>query len=208
MLNKVLNRVQKSTVFPDKDNTNTSVADRFNYYFVSIGENPSSKISQPQGTSSKHYLTGNYSFFLKQTHCDEVCNIIMHMKNSNSAGADEISGRILKGIVSEIAEPFTYCINLSLLSGVVSKLAKIARVTPIFESGDKNDLCNYRPICILSTLSKVLEKVVYSRLNNYLDKLNIIAPSKYGFRKNSTTCMAILDLIEKINDAMYFSGLI
>ena len=124
------------------------------------------------------------------------------MKISNSAGSDEISSRILKGIVNEIAEPLTYCINLSLSSGVVPKLAKIARVTPIFKTGDINSLSNYRPISILPTLSKVLEKVVYTRLINYLDKLNIIVSSQYGFRKNRTTCMAVLDLIEKINDAI------
>jgi len=59
-------------------------------------------------------------------------------------------------------------------------MAKIARITPVFKSGNKNDLSNYRPISILPTLSKVLERVVYNKLYNYLDKLNIIVPSQYA----------------------------
>lgn len=66
-------------------------------------------------------------------------------------------------------------------------MAKITRITPVFKSGDKNNLSNYRPISILPTLSKVLERVVYNKLTSYLDKLNIIVPSQYGFRKKNTT---------------------
>lgn len=85
-----------------------------------------------------------------------------------------------------MAESLTYCINLSLLSWVVQvRIAKTARVTPIFKSGDKNDLCNYHPISILPTLSKLLERVVYNRLRNYIDKLNIIVSFQYGFRKKN-----------------------
>lgn len=81
-------------------------------------------------------------------------------------------------------------------------MTKIAKIIPIFKAGDKNDIINYRPISILPTLSKILERVVYNRLINYLNTLNILNPSQYGFRKKHTTCMAILDLTEKINDAI------
>lgn len=80
-------------------------------------------------------------------------------------------------------------------------MSKRAKIIPIYKSGDKNNISNYQPISILQTLSKVLERVVYTRLIKFVDKYNIWAPSQYGFRKNSTTCMAILDLVEKINDS-------
>lgn len=210
VLNGVLNRGQKNMVFPDTENTlnnntgNARLANKFNDHFVSIGENVSSNICQPQDSSFKQYLSGNYpsSFFLNPTDSNEISDIIKCMKSSNSAGEDGISTRILQSIINVIIEPLSHCINISLHSGIVPKIAKIARVTPIYKSGDKNDLCNYRPISILPTLAKVLERVVYNRLNKYLDKLNIITPSQYGFRKNSTTYMAMLDLTEKINDAL------
>ncbi|WP_150149731.1 reverse transcriptase domain-containing protein [Candidatus Enterovibrio escicola] len=126
----------------------------------------------------------------------------MNMNSSNPAATDKISSKILKGITNVITAPLTCCINLSLLSGIVPQMAKIAQVTPVFKSGDKNDVSNYRPISILPTLSRVLERVVYNRLNSYLDKLNVIVPSQYGFRKKNTTYMALLDLTDKINEAI------
>lgn len=127
---------------------------------------------------------------------------VKNFRSSYTAGENEICGKILKAIAFNNMEPLTYCINLSLLAGIVPKRTKIARIKPVFKSGDKNDMCNYRPISILPTISKVLERVVYNRLYGYLDKLNIIASSQYGFRKKRTTCRAVLDLIEKINDAI------
>ena len=139
---------------------------------------------------------------MKPTDCNEVYKIITTLQSTYTACEDEICSKILKAIALDIMEPLTYCINLSMLSGIVPKRANIARIKPVFKSGDKNYMSNYRPISILPTISKVLERVVYNRLNGYLDELNITASSQYGFRKRSTTCMAVLDLIEKINDAI------
>ncbi len=122
----------------------------------------------------------------------------MNMKSTYAAGVDNICSKILKAIANIIIDPLVYCLNLSLSTGFVPKMAKIARVVPVFKSGDKNNLSNYRPISVLPTLSKVLEKVVDNRLSDYLDKLNILAPSQYGFRKKSTTCMAVLEFKIKI----------
>ncbi len=130
---------------------------------------------------------------MKPVDNNEVLKFIMNIKGTTIAGVDDICSKILKAIVNVIIDPLVYCINLSLLSGVVSKMAEITRVVPVFKSGDKNCLNNYRPISVLST-------VVYNRLSSYLDKLNILAPSQYGLRKKSTTCMAVLELIEKINN--------
>ncbi len=143
VLNEVLGRGRKGTVLPDTNgNTSKDINDltnSFNNHFVSLGENLASKITQPQGTSYRQHLHGNYSksFFLRPTDCDKVHKIIKNMKSSHTAGADEICSTILKAIVSIILEPLVYCINLSLLSG---KVPKIARILPIYKSGDKNDI--------------------------------------------------------------------
>ena len=183
---------------------NDSLASKFNDHFISVGKNLSINISQPHNTTFRQYLQGNYlnSLFLRPTDNDEVHKIALKMKTSHTAGVDNISSKIFKAIINEISEPLVYTINLSLLYGVVPNMTKIARIVPVFKSGDKNDLHNYRPISILPVLSKVLERVVYDRLSDFLDKLKILTPSQYGFRKKSTTSMAILDLLEKINEAI------
>ena len=79
---------------------------------------------------------------------------------------------------------------------------KIARVVPLFKAGDRSLFTNYRPVSILPSFSKFLEKVVYSRLYNYLCKLEILCDNQFGFRKNHSTSLALIDLYEKISLAL------
>lgn len=205
ILNKVLNRNKKSTVLPNATNISGSeLADDFNTYFASIGEDLAKKITPPpHGVSCTQYLKGNFpnSFFMKPTDSKEILEIITKLKGSHTVGVDGICGKIIKAIAHLIVNPLAHCVNLSLLYGIVPKMTKIARIIPLFKSKDTNNLCNYRPISVLPTLSKIFERVVYNRLSRYLDKMNILSKTQYGFRRGSTTSMAILDLTEKINDA-------
>lgn len=147
--------------------SNDNLSNIFNNYFSSVGKNLSQNICPPGDANYKDYLLGNYtnSFFLKPSYKTEVINIINKLKSSHTVGADNICSIIIKAIVNEIAEPLAYIINLSLTQGIVPKMTKIAKIIPIYKSGDKNDIQNYRPISVLPTLSKVLERVVYSRLS-------------------------------------------
>ena len=88
-------------------------------------------------------------------------------------------------------------INLSLQSGIVPDHLKVARVIPLFKSGDKDEITNYRPVSILPCISKIYEKVVYHRLISYLNKNDILNSNQYGFRNNHSTSMAIVDFVEK-----------
>ena len=76
---------------------------------------------------------------------------------------------------------------------------KIARVTPLFTADDRSLFTNYRPISILPSFSKFLKKVVYNRLYNYLCKLEILCDNQFGFRKNHSTSLVLIDLHEKIS---------
>ncbi len=120
---------------------------------------------------------------MKPTDGTELLRIITDLKSSHTAGVDGMCSKIMKAIGSAIVEPLAHCINLSLSTGTVPKMTKIAKIIPIFKSSDKNDMCNYRPISILPTFSKLMEKVVYKRLSGFLDKLDILVPEQYGFRK-------------------------
>ena len=101
-----------------------------------------------------------------------------------------------------ISEPLTHIINLSIRSGIVPDRMKIARVIPIFKSGDSSLLTNYRPVSVLPVFSKLLEKVVYNRILKYLDKHGILFKNQYGFRKGHSTSFALLHLFEKISSAI------
>ena len=64
----------------------------------------------------------------------------------------------------------THIFNLSITSGMVPIELKIARVVPLFKAGDKSIFSNYRPISVLPSFSKILEKPVYNRLIDYLSR--------------------------------------
>ena len=82
-----------------------------------------------------------------------------------------------------IAPVLCRIINQSFSSGIFPSALKTARVCPVFKSGDRANVNNYRPISVLPSFSKIFEKLVYSRLVSYLEKHSILSDSRYEFRK-------------------------
>ena len=79
---------------------------------------------------------------------------------------------------------------------------KIARVIPLYMSGDRELIVNYRPVSILPSFSKFFERVIYNRLLNYIDKHEILCNSQYGFRKQHSTTLALIDMYDKISSSI------
>ena len=108
---------------------------------------------------------------------------------------------ITKQSINIIAEPLFDIFNLSFASDIFPDDMKIARVVPLFKAGDHAIFSNYRPIPIPPCFSKLLEKVMYNRLMAYRDKFMILCVNQYGFRKNHSTSLALIDLYDKISGA-------
>jgi hypothetical protein len=79
---------------------------------------------------------------------------------------------------------------------------KIAKVTPIFKSDAHEEFSNYRPISLLPNFSKILEKLMFNRLTNFLNKYEILYEQQYGFRQHFSTDFALIELSDKIARAM------
>lgn len=105
-----------------------------------------------------------------------------------------LDSRILKHIAHHITTPLTHIINLSLKNGIFPKSYKLSTIVPIFKKGNKKELGNYRPIALQINFSKILEKIVKTRLEEYLTKNNKLTDKQYGFRKKIGTEDALLDL--------------
>ena len=110
-----------------------------------------------------------------------------------------------------VLEPFMHICNLSFNKGIFPLQMKIAKVIPIFKSGDKSQFNNYRPISVLSQFSKIFENLFYRRLKIYIDKHVLLSDNQYGFRSNRSTSLALLELVEKItksiDDGKYTIGI-
>ena len=174
------------------------ISEKFNNYFVNIGPTLASKI-ETSSDSPTTYIKSNSidSFFLKPTNKLEILNIVKNLKICSS-GWDDIRTDIFKDNIDIIIEPFVYLINLSLSCGTFPKELKIAKVLPLFKSGDVSKFNNYRPVSVLPVMSKVFEKVFYSRLIDFLKKNEILYNYQFGFREGHSTYMALLTLIDNI----------
>lgn len=142
------------------------------------------------------------SFFLRETDHKEIENIINTLKLRKSPGADKITSEILRNIKNTISKPLAYLINFTINSGICPKAFKIGIIKPIFKNGDKHEIKNYRPITLISSITKVFEKIMKERIENYLKKLNFISNKQFGFQKNKSTQDAICYLTNNIYQSM------
>lgn len=209
-----LNNAQSSTT-PTEINVNgvtlsgTQLSDKFNEHFLSCGLTQRSARKRDPVTYINSLVQG--SIFLRPSDELEVQNIIGSLSNNSAAGPDEIKAGPIKAVASIIATPFSHVCNCILRDGLFPDELKVARVTVLHKGGPKDDLNNYRPISILSVFSKIIERVIFTRINQYLKNLKVIVPQQFGFQKKKSTELALLGvkekLIENIEKKLYTVGL-
>ena len=142
------------------------------------------------------------SCVFSSTSASEILSIVNGLKTSESVGIDEISTKFLKQTISTIALPFSNIINACISRGTFPDNMKLARVTPIYKSGSREEFSNYRPISILNSFSKVFEKVIVKRLLSFISKHLLLSNAQFGFRQNHSTNMAMMNLFDKVTEAI------
>ena len=106
--------------------------------------------------------------------------------------------QLLKQLCQSCSSPIALIINMSLDQSIVPDAMELAKVIPIFKAKSKESFNNYRPISLLSNISKVLEKVVHKRLYSFLTHCDILCDKQYGFRPNRSTIDAVTDLTSDV----------
>lgn len=139
------------------------------------------------------------TFVLLDTDPYEVVNIIESLKSDSSPGHDGIPSKLLKYCKTVVAPVISHLANLCFAQGVFPTQLKRSLVTPVHKSGNRSDPNNYRPISVLTSTSKILEKLINYRLLQYLNKFNLLSNSQYGFRKGKSTEDAIINLTSLIS---------
>lgn len=208
VLKEVINRkktVCSSSQFKINNRIETDtniIANKFNDYFTNIGSNLAVNIPNTE-IDPLSYIpsTLQESIYISKVECIEVERIIQSMRNA-SAGYDGIHIKVVKNSYKEILEPLTHVMNLSITQGFVPDCMKVAKVVPLYKSGESMQISNYRPVSILPLFSKVLERLMYNRLISFINKHDILYKYQFGFRSNHSTNMALIILIDKITSAL------
>ena len=139
---------------------------------------------------------------MKSVDENEILNIVKNLKSKKSTDNTDIDMILIKNIIHNIVEPFTHICNQSFLKGIFPNKMKTAKVIPIYKAGDRHQFTNYRPISLLSQFSKILEKLFVARLDNFIEKYQLLSEHQYGFRSNRSTLMAVTELVESISTGM------
>lgn len=206
-INHILNRFDNKSDFPNYFLVNgtqisdpVEIANQFNKYFTSIGPELANKIGLIEGKSYMDYLDipvcSQFSF--KPVKKDDIINIIGNLKTKTSRGIDLISNKMLKVIKNEISQSLAIIINQSFTHGIFPKPLKIAKIIPLFKKDQNFLFTNYRPVSILSSLSKVFEKAMFAQIYQYLIDHNLLFDSQYGFRTQHSTELATIELLDRL----------
>ena len=129
---------------------------------------------------------------------NELKDVFFSLKVIRSPGYDDISFYVLKKCFTSLCEPLKYLFNLSIKKGIFPDDLKIAKVAPIYKTDDKSNLSNYRLISVLFCFSKILKRIMYNRLYQYLTENEILYPKQFGFQTGHSTEHAIVQLVDQI----------
>ena len=132
----------------------------------------------------------------------EIEEEISKLNNSKSVGPFSIPTKLFKMIKSILSVPLAYLFNCSFSCGTVPDKLKLARVVPIYKNGPTFHVSNYRPISLLSIFNKILEKLMYKRLIDFLENNKLLFHGQFGFRSNHSTNHALLLITDKIQRAI------
>lgn len=185
---------QKNIEITDKN----LMANEFNSYFCNIGKHLANKISRcTQNRAMKEKRSAN-SFFLSPVSSEDIIREISNLKNDIKGGEDAISSNIIKKYKDNLSIPLKHITNLVFSSGIFPNILKITTIIPLYKQGDKKSMNNYRPIALTSTISKIIEKCLKSKLITFLEEHHLLNANQFAFRRNSNTDKALVKVTEGI----------
>ena len=158
---------------------------RFNEFGLKIHSNKT--VNQEYIRSLRENRLSDWNLEFKPVSHNDIENLVWKMRSKRSCGIDPLSNKVLKLTIPFFSKPFCRVINSSMKLGYFPSCWKVSKVAALHKSGDKCDVGNYRPISMLSVLSKVVERVTYNQVSSFLNMHNLHYKHQYGFREGNQT---------------------
>ena len=211
VINKATNKKAKPNIIPDfikiktadgdneKVKCKTSIANEMNNQFRLMGQKLADKLESTDANFKDYLGSPNHSsMFLKKILESEIERLIQELDVKKSVGVDEIPPKLIKWGSQIFIPILTKLFNKCISKGIYPDSLKIARVTPVFKDGNKNDTSLYRPISILTQFNRIFEKILRDQLFSFLGKK--LYKKQFGFQPKHSTEQPVLDLKEHIHE--------
>jgi methyl coenzyme M reductase subunit D len=181
--------------------TNKEKASVLSEYFRSTHENPleqnNPEHTQEVNNTVKEALEQNNEDSLELTDVNEILSIVRNLKNPKAPGLDDVNNILIKNLPPKGFEYLKFIINSCLKLNHFPKIWKHAKVIPIPKPGKPaNEVSSYRPISLLSSISKILERVLLNRINEHLEDNKVIPNQQCGFRTGRSTSHQLIKVIK------------
>ena len=202
---KSFNNISEINANGELKSTPKDISEEFNNFFTNIGQSISNNVT-PTLTNPESYINdfdpSKTKFNLGNTGQIHVMDIIKSFESKASLDIDGVSLKLIKFVAYEISCPLSHIFNLSLEKGIFPENLKSSRTVPIFKCGDPKLCDNYRPISLVCTISKILEKMVHTNLINHLEINDLLYKHQYGFLKGRSTEQNLLHVVNFISNAL------
>ena len=139
----------------------------------------------------------NLSLSLRFVTVQKVRKLLGSLKNKTSSSVDQLDNYAVKIAADYIAEPLHHVITLSIMQKKFPTCWKFTKIVPLHKKKSTLKREHYRPVAILSPLSKILEKIMYEQIYSYFDRNKLFHPSLHGYRKGRSTMTALLSMYDK-----------
>jgi Reverse transcriptase (RNA-dependent DNA polymerase) len=210
VLNKVNGKERKGNCIKEIFNgdnltcNDLEMAQTFNNYFSSIGSEILASVEHTN-VDPLSYVPDNPDtplFTINNTGPVHVIDVVKSMPSKSSNDCNQVSIKLIKYVIYEIAVPLSHIFQLSIQSGIFPERFKASRVVPVFKQGDPKNCDNYRPIALVNSFSKILEKMVATDFFNHLDLNNLLYKHQYGFQRGKSTEHNLLQVVNYIGSAL------
>lgn len=180
------------------------IANSFNKFFTGLASKFNANADIPAAMNLLRDtipISTSLEFSFKPISLETLSTVIKDLKTNNQDTFGNIPTKLLIENFDVIGDPLLKLVNLCITEGVFPEFMKKGTVTPLFKKGNRKLVTNYRPITIIPTLAKVLEKILYNQLYSYFETNQLFDDHQFGFRKKKCTTQAIQKLVDNIYSA-------
>ena len=208
--NKTNNKEDTTTAFFYKGSLTEDPqknAENMNEYLANIGKETNESVGSSTKSASsylnQHSQKNQNELVFNEVTASDIIEVCKKFTPKTSCDAAGMQQNIILDDIGLLAPAIAHLVNISQKTGIFPEAGKIARVIPVYKNkGNKRMFVNYRPISLLPVFSKILERLIYNKVFEFLVRYQILFESQYGFRSGRNTSHATLDFVQTIEEAI------